>query len=70
MSDFLKEWDQARSIALDLNRAIWMYAGVFDDSPRLCRRETDTFGRLLARTMHPSFMSGPIPPKYDPERDQ
>lgn len=60
---FLKEWDTAITAARIQGKPGHVLS--FE------RTSTDPFpiGRIVARTMHPSFMAGVVV-KHDPERDQ
>jgi len=63
MSDFLRQWDRAIATALaDGKQAGRVWA--FDRAKGV----PFPMGRLVARTMHPSFMAA-NPPKHNPERD-
>ena len=63
MSDFLRQWDRAIAMALADGKKegrVWSFE----------RTTADPFpmGRMVARTMHPSFMAA-NPPQHNPERD-
>jgi hypothetical protein len=66
MNEFLKHFDEMIGMAMrdgDCNR-MWRYNGPAVDADTMHDKL-----KLVARTMHPSFMSGPIP-KWDPNRDK
>ena len=56
-SDFLKAWDDAIQAARETGEEQYVFKY---EGNRL---------RMAGRTMHPSFMGGPVP-KWDPVRDQ
>jgi len=60
---FLEEWDEAIAEARLTGEPGLVWRSWFDADGKYNLRP-------VARTMHPAFMSGPIPPKYDPERDK
>ena len=65
MSDFLKRWDEANSLARELGHSV----ALLDDGG-FTTAWSEFYPDCGARTMHPSFMAaGPIP-KVDPERDR
>lgn len=61
---FLEEWDWAIESALIHGKPGCLWE--LEEDPDGGRYP---LARLMARTMHPSFMSGPVP-KWDPRRDK
>lgn len=56
MTDFLQRWDELIQRSREVGKPAYLWK---DDGDAV---------RMLARTMHPSFMAAK-PPKYDPRRD-
>jgi hypothetical protein len=60
---FLDQWDEALADALDLGCEQFVWRSWIVDGKTYNLQK-------VARTRHPAFMGGRIPPKYDPERDR
>lgn len=76
MSDFLEAWDWALSVARRRGEAMHMAKLTPDWWDAICvadsqvdQQPEEVRACVTARTMHPSFMGGPVP-KWDPKRDQ
>jgi len=66
MDKFLADWDDLCDEARFWGEPMYMWAY---DGPAVHSDELLESGlRLVARTMHPAFMSGMVP-KFDPVRD-